>query len=76
MKSYQKKANENFFDKVLLSLNNGGKYAWIEKHHIYSKFHNKLYAHTQIGYDDIRNIVTPKWFDQKIRIIDNNKKDL
>ena len=72
MNKSHKKANEHFFNKVLLSLNKGGKYAWIEKHHIYSKYHNKLYAHTQEGYDDIKFIVTKDYFNKTIRLLKNH----
>jgi len=73
MKDYQKKANEHFFDKILLSLNKGGKYVWIEKQHIFSKYDNKLFAHTKDGYKDIKGIVSKKYFRDKIRLLNSNQ---
>lgn len=71
MKTEHKKANEHFFNKVLLSLNKGGQYSWIEKLHIFSKFDNKLYAHTEKGYLDIKEIVTTEYFNKTIRQLNN-----
>ena len=65
MNAEHKQANEHFFDRVIAMLHEGGKYSMIEKNRMFTKIGKKLVADKKEAYDEVKQIVTPKYLKER-----------
>ena len=65
------KANEDFFESVFKSLNEGGLYFYSEASCVYQKKDNKFYC-SMIGYSEVKKIVSHNYLIKRFFSYDNN----
>ena len=72
MEKYKIKENERFFEKIIISLNEGGCYIFPSAMEIYTKQGNYLVGSKE-GLKKIKNLVSKDFYNSYFKLEENGK---